>query len=65
VLLIALPMLALTYAIFSDALPPRCLRLPLTFAILPFVIWTALRFGQREVTRAECSRVAPSPCGTR
>ena len=43
-------MLALTYAIFSDALAPTLPSLPLTFAILPFVIWTALRFGQREVT---------------
>ena len=50
VLLIALPMLALTYAIFSDALAPYLPSLPLTFAVLPFVIWTALRFGQREVT---------------
>ena len=50
VLLIALPMLALTYAIFSDALAPTLPSLPLTFTILPFVIWTALRFGQREVT---------------
>src|SRR6266436_8173794 len=50
VLLIALPMLALTYAIFSDALAPTLPSLPLTFAILPFVIWAALRFGQREVT---------------
>src|SRR5260221_8167679 len=49
VLLIALPMLALTYAIFSDALAPTLPSLPLTFTILPFVIWTALRFGQREV----------------
>jgi len=50
VLLVALPMLALTYAIFSDALAPYLPSLPLTFAVLPFVIWTALRFGQREVT---------------
>src|SRR5882762_9590750 len=50
VLLIALPMLALTYTIFSDALAPTLPSLPLTFTILPFVIWTALRFGQREVT---------------
>src|SRR6267143_77170 len=50
VLLIALPMLALTHAIFSDALAPTLPSLPLTFTILPFVIWTALRFGQREVT---------------
>src|SRR6266851_4581567 len=42
-------MLALTYAIFSDALAPYLPSLPLTFAVLPFVIWTALRFGQREV----------------
>ena len=50
VLLIALPMLALTYAIFSDALAPTLPSLPLTFTVLPFVIWTALRFGKREVT---------------
>jgi diguanylate cyclase (GGDEF)-like protein len=43
-------MLAVTYAIFSDALAPYLPSLPLTFAILPFVIWAALRFGQREVT---------------
>ena len=49
-LLIALPMLALTYAIFSDALAPTLPSLPLTFTILPFVIWAALRFGRREVT---------------
>ena len=50
VLLIALPTLALTYAIFSDALAPALPSLPLTFTVLPFVFWTALRFGQREVT---------------
>ena len=50
VLLIALPMLAVTYAIFSDALAPTLPSLPLTFAVLPFVIWAALRFGRREVT---------------
>src|SRR6266705_5417795 len=49
-LLIALPMLALTYAIFGDALAPTLPSLPLTFTILPFVIWTALRLEQREVT---------------
>src|SRR2546429_7177255 len=49
-LLIALPMLALTYAIFGDAWAPTLPSLPLTFTILPFVIWAALRFGQREVT---------------
>jgi len=50
VLVIALPMLAVTYAIFSDALAPTLPSLPLTFAVLPFVIWAALRFGRREVT---------------
>ncbi len=50
VLLIALPTLALTYAIFSDALAPTLPSLPLTFTVLPFVFWTALRFGRREVT---------------
>ncbi|HMG60897.1 MAG TPA: diguanylate cyclase [Burkholderiales bacterium] len=50
VLLIALPTLAVTYAIFSDALAPTLPSLPLTFAVLPFVIWAALRFGGRELT---------------
>jgi diguanylate cyclase (GGDEF)-like protein len=42
-------MLAITYAIFSDSVAQYLPSLPLTFAILPFVIWTALRFQQREV----------------
>jgi len=50
VLLIALPMFAVTYAIFSDAFAATLSSLPLTFAVLPFVIWAALRFGRREVT---------------
>ncbi len=50
VFLIALPMLAVTYAIFSDAFAATLSSLPLTFAVLPFVIWAALRFGLREVT---------------
>ena len=47
---LALSVLVLTYAIFSDALATILPSLPLTFTILPFVIWAALRFGQREVT---------------
>jgi len=47
---LALSVLALTYAIFSDALATILPSLPLTFTILPFVIWAALRFGRREVT---------------
>src|SRR3989442_13647874 len=43
-------MLAVTYAIFSDAFAATLSSLPLTFAVLPFVIWAALRFGLREVT---------------
>jgi len=46
---LALPMLAATYAVFGDGLPGDLPSLPLTFAILPFVIWAALRFEQREV----------------
>ncbi|HMH19435.1 MAG TPA: diguanylate cyclase [Burkholderiales bacterium] len=46
---LALAMLAVTYTIFSDGLAHYLPSLPLTFAILPFVIWAALRFGQREV----------------
>jgi diguanylate cyclase (GGDEF)-like protein len=42
-------MLAATHAIFGDGLPSTVPSLPLTFAILPFVIWAALRFEQREV----------------
>jgi diguanylate cyclase (GGDEF)-like protein len=42
-------MVAVTYVIFSDALANYVPSLPLMFAILPFVLWSALRFGQREV----------------
>lgn len=49
-LCLALPTLAATQAIFSDSLPATLPSLPLTFVILPFVIWAALRFEQREVT---------------
>lgn len=48
-LCLAAPTLAATQAIFSDGLPPYLPSLPLTFVILPFVIWAALRFAQREV----------------
>jgi diguanylate cyclase (GGDEF)-like protein len=48
-LCLALPTLAVTLAIFSDSLPGYLPSLPLTFVILPFVIWAALRFEQREV----------------
>lgn len=46
---LAVPMLAATYAVFGDGLPGELPALPLTFVILPFVIWAALRFEQREV----------------
>jgi diguanylate cyclase (GGDEF)-like protein len=48
-LCLALPTLAATQAIFGDGLPASLPPLPLTFVILPFVIWAALRFEQREV----------------
>lgn len=48
-LCLAAPTLAATQAIFSDSLPAYLPSLPLTFVILPFVIWAALRFEQREV----------------
>jgi diguanylate cyclase len=49
VLLLAVPTLAATQAIFGDGLPAYLPSLPLTFVILPFVIWAALRFAQRDV----------------
>lgn len=49
-LCLAFATLAASYTIFSDSLARLLPSLPLTFAILPFVIWAALRFGQREVT---------------
>jgi diguanylate cyclase (GGDEF)-like protein len=49
VLFLAVPTLAATQAIFGDSLPTYLPSLPLTFVILPFVIWAALRFAQREV----------------
>ena len=38
-----------TYAIFGAGVAPYIPSLPLTFAILPFVIWAAFRFRQRKV----------------
>src|SRR5207302_1131303 len=37
------------YAIFGPGMAPYIPSLPLTFAILPFIIWAAFRFRQREV----------------
>ncbi len=39
-----------TYAIFSDSAAPYMPSLPMTFLVLPFVMWAAIRFRQREVT---------------
>ena len=45
-----LSLLAATmYAIFDAGAEPYLPSLPLTFAILPFIIWAAFRFPQREV----------------
>jgi len=40
---------AVTYAIFGAGMAAYIPSLPLTFAILPFVIWAAFRFRQRQV----------------
>ena len=37
------------YAVFGAGMAPYIRSLPLTFAILPFIIWAAFRFRQREV----------------
>ena len=37
------------YSIFGAGMAPYIPSLPLTFAILPFIIWAAFRFRQREV----------------
>jgi diguanylate cyclase (GGDEF)-like protein len=42
-------LLGVTYAIFGTGMAPYIPSLPLTFAILPFVIWAAFRFRQRKV----------------
>jgi diguanylate cyclase (GGDEF)-like protein len=49
----ALLLLAVTFLAFhvGDAAPPSSL-FSLTFAIMPFMIWAALRFSQRVVTTA-------------
>src|SRR6266699_3690383 len=39
----------LMYAIFGPGVASYIPSLPLTFAILPFIIWAAFRFRQREV----------------
>lgn len=46
---LALLSLGITYAIFSDSAAAYVPSVPLTFAILPFVIWAAVRFRQRDV----------------
>jgi len=46
---LALPLLGSTHAIFSDSLAAYLPSLPLTFVILPFIVWAAFRFRQREV----------------
>ena len=40
------------YAIFGPGVASYIPSLPLTFAILPFIIWAAFRFRQREVATA-------------
>lgn len=40
---------AVMYAIFGAGVAPYVPSLPLTFAVLPFIIWAAFRFRQREV----------------
>ncbi len=47
---LAAALLLTTYAIFSDGAAPYVPSLPLTFLVLPFVMWAAIRFRQREVT---------------
>jgi PAS domain S-box-containing protein len=42
--------LALTTLIIFGGVPGEATSLPLAFITLPFVIWAAIRFGQREVT---------------
>ena len=44
---LAISSLLTTYFLFSGRGMPA---LPLTFVVLPFVLWAAIRFGQREVT---------------
>jgi integral membrane sensor domain MASE1 len=42
-------LLAITFAVFGKGAADIALH-PHTFVILPFIVWAALRFGQREVT---------------
>jgi diguanylate cyclase (GGDEF)-like protein len=46
---LALLSLGITYVIFSDIATAYVPSVPLTFTILPFVIWAAARFRQRDV----------------
>ncbi len=38
------------HLVFSDIVAPRMTTLPLAFLVLPFIMWVAVRFRQREVT---------------
>jgi PAS domain S-box-containing protein len=42
--------LALASILIFGAVPSASASLPMAFILLPFIIWAAIRFGQREVT---------------
>jgi PAS domain S-box-containing protein len=47
-------LVAATWLTFGSSSPDR-IPYPLTFLVLPFIIWVALRFSQREVTTASAA----------
>lgn len=50
--------------VFGGFLPPGISDQPLTFLALPFLIWTAFRFGQREAVTANFLLAAIAIAGT-
>src|SRR5262249_51244687 len=50
----AASLMAATWLTFRSSSPDR-IPYPLTFLILPFIIWAALRFSQREVATASAA----------
>jgi len=57
-------LVAIAMIVFADVLTPRTTNYPLEFLCMPFLIWAASRFGQREAALATVVLSAPAIWGT-